>query len=661
MSDRRECSAITSMNPNPLRAERQLLCIQSWLNAGLRVVVVNTTEELSAMSLPDGVETAACDDLSTLYDRKTQLVSSLVRVGLETGRPFLLINSDIEISGDLTLLDEALKTPQELTIGIRYNHRPNEKSKAHLETSGLDAFLMTPELAATLPEAPFGIGKPVWDYWLPQHFRSLGVKFNWIRRPLFFHESHALGWSWEEWQQGADYILEKYGVVLGYGSNEFRRSLDKNISTEPVIVAESCKCELTGFCEARGIALRPTFQMLCRENKSRVDSLLSGEKPPEKKSQKRKRSCNAKSRNRCKDCSNAGTLMMLAIEAETGQPIKCGTCRQYVNSLNRTAQHNQDAIAHKLYAEISWPMEWRAKYRTKDAQKKRIAEIVSSVIASASKPPCVIKPRAKGRGGARRGRAGYTGWRSEADGPRILHGPFVSDIRHLTYHVWAATKHESWKWNIEQLAKRWELFNGKKVLGIAHDSNSVHPDVIRHFIDSLGLNFNHVIVRANDEKLREVVTWIPMLSYLSPGTASDREVVFSAHAKGQKYDAADHTRAWTDLMYQSCLDDWPSVYESLRTSLMTGSFREYGLLGKWNNWAYSGTFYWWRLAELGKRNWQDVDKWFAGTESWPGKMCLPQETDCLFLNDSRRMYDEQYWTDVVWKEWAKYMEARNGR
>lgn len=237
----------------------------------------------------------------------------------------------------------------------------------------------------------------------------------------------------------------------------------------------------------------------------------------------------------------------------------------------------------------------------------------------------------------------------------------MSSIRHLTYHVYPAAKHDSWKWNLEQLAKRWALFNGKRIIGISHDKASQSADTVLQFAESIGMQFDHHVIRDNVVALREVVTWVPMLTLLNPGTAKDNEVVFSAHAKGQKYDDASHTRDWTDLMYQSCLDDWPAVYQALRTALMAGSFREYGLLGKWHDWAYSGTFAWWRLAEIGKRNWSDVDRWFAGTESWFGKMCDPRETACLFLNDSRRMYDEHYWKEVVWSEWAKYLEARNGR
>jgi hypothetical protein len=221
------CTAITSLNPNPKRWDRQRKCLESWVRYGLPVTVVNTQAEIDGFTLPEGVTAIACENMTTLYDRQTQFVSSLVRVGRETGMPFMLINSDIEIHGSTDLLDAALALPETLTIGIRYNH-PETSSIKHAtrELSGLDVFLMTPQMAATIPEAPFGIGKPVWDYWLPAHFRKEGIQFNWIKQPLFCHERHKIGWTKREWKIGCDYLAKQYGVELGYGSSEFRQSLD---------------------------------------------------------------------------------------------------------------------------------------------------------------------------------------------------------------------------------------------------------------------------------------------------------------------------------------------------------------------------------------------------------------------------------------------------
>ena len=220
-----KCVAITSLNPNPARMERQLKCLQSWLDIGLPVVVVNTAAEISNLkSQIDGVMWQPREKLTTDYDRQTQPVSTLINVGIAIGFPFLLLNSDIEIQGRHEHITQALYNPEKLTIGVRWNYSGNLQSAA-AEPWGLDAFLMTPKMAKTLPQMPFGIGKPVWDYWLPLHFRELGHTFNWIVEPFFYHESHAIAWSQAEWMFGAETLRRHYGYSLLHDSAAFRKSL----------------------------------------------------------------------------------------------------------------------------------------------------------------------------------------------------------------------------------------------------------------------------------------------------------------------------------------------------------------------------------------------------------------------------------------------------
>jgi len=97
----------------------------------------------------------------------------------------------------------------------------------------------------------------------------------------------------------------------------------------------------------------------------------------------RRRSCSTARRGRC-DCSNVGTLLMAAIQSDTGQPVSCGSCKAYLLSLNRVSSHDHAAIVQKLYAEISWPPSWRATHGDKEGQRKRIGEIVSGVLAAAT-------------------------------------------------------------------------------------------------------------------------------------------------------------------------------------------------------------------------------------------------------------------------------------
>lgn len=251
----------------------------------------------------------------------------------------------------------------------------------------------------------------------------------------------------------------------------------------------------------------------------------------------------------------------------------------------------------------------------------------------------------------------YTGWRSEAQGPHFYRGPFETTTRCLTYHVWPTRRSDCWQWNLDELGKRIGLFNGPKAIGIATDEETATPDEVLEYASNRGIHFDHVITVRNNRRLREVATFLPMLHAIGMPVTDPGVVVFSGHAKGTQYNHGTHTAEWTKVMYASCLDYWPLVEQHLRHAIMTGSFRQYGLLGKWHDWAYSGTFFWWRAAEIAKRvGWNQVDQWFAGTESWPGKMCDPRETRALFMNDSTDLYVRDYWEKVLRPEWARWQQ-----
>lgn len=243
-------------------------------------------------------------------------------------------------------------------------------------------------------------------------------------------------------------------------------------------------------------------------------------------------------------------------------------------------------------------------------------------------------------------------------------GTKKSEIRHLTYHIFPAKNHDGWKWNIDQLSKRWELFNGKKIAAIVTDSSTESYETVVEFMQQRGLIFDHVIHMTNEKKKRETLTWVAMLELLNPESAGENEVVFSAHAKGVRHDNfTDTLRSWTDLMYQSCLDFWPIVERQLSDKIATGSFKRYGTfknLGN-NQWHYSGTFFWWRLADFGRRDWRGLDSTFYGTESWLGRHSKADETSVLFLTFVDDLYRSDYWEKTIWKHWEKWKLAAEDR
>ena len=96
-----------------------------------------------------------------------------------------------------------------------------------------------------------------------------------------------------------------------------------------------CRCELSGFCTSRNIALKPTLQMICRENRSRIDDMLEEQKPLEDRKVLPPREREKKSRRSSVRRELVGTALESRIERtlklKTGKG--CG-CQKLVDKMN---------------------------------------------------------------------------------------------------------------------------------------------------------------------------------------------------------------------------------------------------------------------------------------------------------------------------------------
>lgn len=233
--------------------------------------------------------------------------------------------------------------------------------------------------------------------------------------------------------------------------------------------------------------------------------------------------------------------------------------------------------------------------------------------------------------------------------------------KHLLYRVYPMRHNDAWQWNLDELAKRWNLFDGKKVLAIGYDSKTVMPDAILQYCRVLGMEFDTVIRKRNVPNLREVVTFLPMMDELIKDGTREDDLVFTAHSKGAQYqERADHNVLWSQLMYEANLDYWPLVRSYLMRFMFAGAFRRYGAFDNKYRWDYSGTFYWFRLHDILQRDWRNVDQFFAGTESWPGQMADINESACVFHDSCGDLYSADYWRDRVLPDWQQWKE-RNAR
>lgn len=231
--------------------------------------------------------------------------------------------------------------------------------------------------------------------------------------------------------------------------------------------------------------------------------------------------------------------------------------------------------------------------------------------------------------------------------------PIVDPVCNLIMHILpVAANSDVWQWNLQQIANRQHLFNGKRVLAIATEDNpqsgkknvcTVSADEVLSFSRSIGMTWTHAKVFKNNQALREVVTFPWLLGTVCSGNPN--ELTFACHAKGVTHSMDSITVRWAERQYRVCLDDWPTVWRTMERFSMAGSFRKFGQFRtpKNNQWHYSGTNYWFRHDDVFSRDWRAMDQKFFGTESWPGRLFLPEECACLFADDAGDAYIEGYW------------------
>ena len=219
------CVAVTSLSRLPNHLAVQSRCLDTWIRAGLTIHAKNRSEEVDELQAlyPQVDHWHICDTVPTEYKTRTQSIHSLAQTAVATGQKILLINSDIEIHGEQRIIREAVDDA--VLVGIRHDYQHYWWQGSRF-VWGLDVFSFTPEQALALPYAPFSIGKPVWDYWLPQHFRSIGQRMNFVGEPLFFHKMHQTNWSEAEWITGAGWFADRFGFMRTQPESVvFRKSL----------------------------------------------------------------------------------------------------------------------------------------------------------------------------------------------------------------------------------------------------------------------------------------------------------------------------------------------------------------------------------------------------------------------------------------------------
>lgn len=233
--------------------------------------------------------------------------------------------------------------------------------------------------------------------------------------------------------------------------------------------------------------------------------------------------------------------------------------------------------------------------------------------------------------------------------------------RHLLYHLWPV-RGSTWRWNVEQLLQRIDLFNGRRIVAIVSDERTEDMAVVRAAFAGHGVSF----IEGPNSAHGESDTFPLMLAELAREHPDD--LGFYAHAKGVKYEpqCPPAVRRWAEVQYAVSLDRWPEVRTHLERHAMTGLLRRMGRYanhGHVGDWHYSGTFFWFRHDAVFRRAWQDVPRFYGGVEAWPGMLFAAPETSCLLLDGlSERLrdlpYHERFWQQRGNPAFAQWQRAK---
>ena len=203
---------VSSLSPS--RVERQQKCVQSWASMGFSVTCVQaegSVTEVMREKFPQ-VTFAETNKTAVQFGKPNHVrVSALLDQC--TSEPILITNSDIEFDGDPEKFQSRWKAPEFGTMlcGVRYD--VDQKKPTKLFKWGIDAFVITPEIASRLPDIGMAIGIPCWDYWIPLHFHKQGWKLLTNKSKGLMHESHVQNWSAEDSRIGYRILQQHYQMT----------------------------------------------------------------------------------------------------------------------------------------------------------------------------------------------------------------------------------------------------------------------------------------------------------------------------------------------------------------------------------------------------------------------------------------------------------------
>lgn len=197
--------AYTSLGPS--RVERQMQCIQTWIDLGLDVIAIQTRDEAPTIKrLFPSVEVQPIIQPKTRWSKQTPYLFHILGYIYE---PTILINSDISLHYTQEQFDHYwVNTSPEMICAVRYD--VEQDLEPSFNPYGIDVFKLGPEIASEIIDVEFAIAVPGWDYYLPWYTsKKLGLPITTYLHTQVCHKRHTERWCNDD-QRYAWHLLHRY-------------------------------------------------------------------------------------------------------------------------------------------------------------------------------------------------------------------------------------------------------------------------------------------------------------------------------------------------------------------------------------------------------------------------------------------------------------------
>jgi hypothetical protein len=179
----------------------QNACINSWREAGLRVVSLNCESEIQQLK-ERGISVEYVSNGSQSDRSKIANFLSLIT---ESGEPVAgIINADcllIHYHDFISAISRAAQNS--IMLFERLNINPDTMRPTGEHCYGFDAFFFDTRFIGDFKNSgSWLIGQTYWDYWFPLMLMNAGAKLK-ISAPGLVHVNHDVSWKWADWGTNA--------------------------------------------------------------------------------------------------------------------------------------------------------------------------------------------------------------------------------------------------------------------------------------------------------------------------------------------------------------------------------------------------------------------------------------------------------------------------